>query len=90
MECSVMSNLLEQAICADDGDRAAKIIQRALGIASDDVRPLLLPEASGGGERSASPGEMAERHVPPPSKFWKTQRLLGNVTENFRCSVLVT
>jgi hypothetical protein len=32
-----MSNLLEQAINCDDGDRAAKMIQHALGIASDDV-----------------------------------------------------
>jgi hypothetical protein len=34
---SVMSNFLEQAISADDGDRTAKIIQNALGIESDDV-----------------------------------------------------
>jgi hypothetical protein len=32
-----MTNLLEQAIKCDDGDRAAKIIQQALGIESDDV-----------------------------------------------------
>jgi hypothetical protein len=32
-----MTNLLEQAINCDDGDRAAKIIQDALGIESDDV-----------------------------------------------------
>jgi hypothetical protein len=32
-----MSNLLEQAIDADNWERAAKIIQDALGIASDDV-----------------------------------------------------
>jgi hypothetical protein len=32
-----MPNLLEQAIRADDGDRAAGIIQDALGIESDDV-----------------------------------------------------
>jgi len=32
-----MINLLEQAISCDDGDRAAKIIQEALGIESDDV-----------------------------------------------------
>jgi uncharacterized protein HemY len=30
-------NLLEQAIRCDDADRAAKIIQDALGIESDDV-----------------------------------------------------
>ena len=32
-----MPNLLEQAINADDGERAAKIIQHALGIESDDA-----------------------------------------------------
>jgi hypothetical protein len=32
-----MTNLLERAISTDDGDRAAKIIQNALGIESDDV-----------------------------------------------------
>jgi uncharacterized protein HemY len=32
-----MNNLLEQAINCDDRDRAAKIIQVALGIGSDDV-----------------------------------------------------
>jgi hypothetical protein len=32
-----MTNLLEQAINWDDGDRAAKIIQKALGIESDDL-----------------------------------------------------
>ena len=31
-----MANLLEQAIQRSDGDRAAKIIQHALGIESDD------------------------------------------------------
>ena len=33
------TNLLERAISTDDGDRAAKIIQSALGIESDDVWP---------------------------------------------------
>jgi len=32
-----MTNLLEQAINCDDGDKAAKIIQHALGFESDDV-----------------------------------------------------
>jgi hypothetical protein len=32
-----MSNLLEQAINCDDGDRAAKIIRDALGIDTDAV-----------------------------------------------------
>jgi hypothetical protein len=32
-----MTNLLQQAINCDNGDQAAKIIQDALGIESDDV-----------------------------------------------------
>jgi hypothetical protein len=32
-----MTNVLEQAINCDDGDRAAKLIRDALGIESDDV-----------------------------------------------------
>lgn len=32
-----MTNLLERAISTDDADRAAKIIQSALGIESDEV-----------------------------------------------------
>ena len=32
-----MANLLEKAINCSDGDHAAKIIQHALGIESDDV-----------------------------------------------------
>ena len=39
-----MSNLLEQAINCDDGDRAAKIIQDALGIESDDVANYVFPK----------------------------------------------
>jgi hypothetical protein len=38
-----MSNLLEHAINCDDGDRAAKIIQDALGIESDDVANYVFP-----------------------------------------------
>ena len=38
-----MSNLLERAIDCDDGDRAAKIIQDALGIESDDVANYVFP-----------------------------------------------
>jgi hypothetical protein len=34
-----MTNLLEQAINCNDGDRAARIIQDALGIESDDAPP---------------------------------------------------
>ena len=38
-----MSNLLERAISSDDCDRAAKIIQEALGIESDDVANYVFP-----------------------------------------------
>jgi uncharacterized protein HemY len=41
---TTMTNLLQQAINCDDADRAAKIIQDALGIEADDRRQLLLPE----------------------------------------------
>jgi uncharacterized protein HemY len=39
------TNLLEQAIKCDDGDRAAKIIQNALGIENDDVMNYCFPKA---------------------------------------------
>jgi uncharacterized protein HemY len=39
-----MANLLEQAINCDDGDRAAKIIQNALGIENNDVVNYCFPE----------------------------------------------
>jgi len=39
-----MINLLDQAISCDDGDRAAKIIQNALGIESDDVVNYTFPK----------------------------------------------
>ena len=39
-----MTNLLEQASNCDDGERAAKIIQDALGIESDDVANYCLPK----------------------------------------------
>jgi hypothetical protein len=39
-----MANLIEQAIACDDGDRAAKIIQEALGIESDDVANYVFPK----------------------------------------------
>ena len=38
-----MTNLLERAISTDDADRAAKIIQSALGIESDDVANYCFP-----------------------------------------------
>jgi hypothetical protein len=39
-----MTNLLEQAINCDDGYRAAKIIQDALGIENDDVANYCFPK----------------------------------------------
>ncbi len=39
-----MTNLLQQAINCDDGDRAAKIIRDALGIESDDVVNYCFPK----------------------------------------------
>ena len=39
-----MSNLLQQAISTDDGNRAAKIIKQALGIESDDVVRYCFPK----------------------------------------------
>ena len=39
-----MSNLIEQAIESDDGEQAAKILQRALGIESDDVINYCFPQ----------------------------------------------
>ncbi len=39
-----MTNLLEQAINSDDAEGAAKIIQNALGIESDDVMNYCFPK----------------------------------------------
>ena len=39
-----MSNLLEQAINCNDGERAAKIIRDALGIESEDVANYMFPK----------------------------------------------
>jgi hypothetical protein len=40
-----MTNLLEEAIASNDGDRAARIIQTALGVESDDVANYCFPKA---------------------------------------------
>jgi hypothetical protein len=40
-----MTNLLDQAINTDDSDHAAKIIQSALGIESDEVANYCFPKA---------------------------------------------
>jgi len=39
-----MTNLLEQAINSKDGDAAARLIQNALGIQSDDVVNYVFPK----------------------------------------------
>jgi len=39
-----MANLLKQAINCDDGNRAARIIQDALGIKNDDVVNYCFPK----------------------------------------------
>jgi hypothetical protein len=39
-----MANLLEQAINTDDGDRAAKIIQDAHGIETDEIANYVFPK----------------------------------------------
>ena len=39
-----MTNLLQQAINCDDADRAARIIQDALGIESDDAVNYCFPK----------------------------------------------
>ena len=40
-----MTNLLEQAINCNDGDRAAKMIRDALGIENDDVVNFCFPKS---------------------------------------------
>ena len=50
-----MTNLLEQAIDCDDGERAARIIRDALGIESDDVVKYCFPTEVARGSRAARP-----------------------------------
>ena len=40
-----MTNLLEQAINSNDADHAARLIQEALGIGSDEVANYCFPKA---------------------------------------------
>ena len=40
-----MANLIERAIACDDGDHAARMIQEALGIESDDVANYVFPKS---------------------------------------------
>ena len=39
-----MTNLVEQAITTDDGNRAAKLIQNSLGIESNEVADYCFPK----------------------------------------------
>jgi uncharacterized protein HemY len=54
-----MTNLLAEAISCNDGDQAAKIIQEALGIESDDVAKYCFPKTWPGDreQRAAIIGE---------------------------------
>jgi hypothetical protein len=49
-----MTNLLEQAISTNDCNRAAKLIQNALGIESNEVANYCFPKTLGG--RAGTPG----------------------------------
>jgi hypothetical protein len=48
-----MTNLLERAVSTDDADRAAKIIQNAVGIESRRSRQLLVSQNLAEGSRAA-------------------------------------
>ena len=63
-----MVNLLEQAINSDDGDRAARIIQDALGIESDDVANYAFPRP-GHPTASSVPASSASG-CKPKRDFW--------------------
>jgi len=60
-----MTNLLEQAINCDDGERAAKIIQDAIGIESDELRTTASPRngqwIANGALRSSANGSKRKR-----------------------------
>jgi hypothetical protein len=64
-----MTNLLQQAINRDDSDRAARIIQDALGIESDDVVnycfPKNWPEDRNGAPASSASGSKPRRVIWP-------------------------
>ena len=61
-----MTNLLEQAINSNDGDQAAKLIQEALGIQSDDVVNYVFPKAwpSDREQRARIIGEWLQTEAP--------------------------
>jgi hypothetical protein len=70
-----MSNLLEQAISTDDGDYAAKIIQHALNIESDDVVNYVFPKTwpVDRAQRANIIGEWLR----PRRVFWQSKRDAG-------------
>ena len=63
-----MPNLLEQAIDSDDGDRAARIIQEAVGIESDDVADYVFPKTW--------PADR-ERRAGSSASGWRPERAFG-------------
>src|SRR5262249_47541481 len=64
-----MTNLLEEAISTDDGSRAAKIIQDALGIESNEVDTIAFPKS---GRRIVSNGRGSSViGCGPRRDFWR-------------------
>jgi hypothetical protein len=56
-ELGVTIDLLQQAIDCNEGDRAVKIIQEALGIESDDVANYCFPQTWPADRRARIIGE---------------------------------
>ena len=54
------ANLLKEAISADDGERAAKSIQDALGIESDDVANYRFPKTWPANREQRAPASLAD------------------------------
>ena len=65
-----MANLIEQAIACDDGDRAARMIQEALGIESDDDANYVFPRA----EYEESVGSSVIEDLRPDNRRQRSQR----------------
>jgi hypothetical protein len=63
-----MTNLLEQAINSNDADHAARLIQEALGIQSDEVANYVFPKAWPGGreQRARIIGEWLQAEALKP------------------------
>jgi hypothetical protein len=62
-----MTNLLEQAINCNDGDRAAKIIRDALGIESNDVASYCFPEEWPTNRASSAPASSVNGCIGRPA-----------------------